>query len=844
MKNIKRAILLFTFFAFICISLFASDGDWWEGKAMTAFRYSGLQNVKQKTVDALLSEYVGEKFSDSVFSEMTSLLYAQDWMSWFEAEAELNEGTEDLVIAFTIHENPYIESVSFSGNSKVRTRTLEEAQNLSQGSFFNSSQLNANAELVKNAYLSRGYLDAKVEVVFDEKEDENRVSISYNITEGKQYKVRNIFFEGISGVSSKELDKLMSQKKKSFFNSGNFQQSNVDSDKASIISYYATKGYPDARISETLIEPTGEESSDVVYLNITYKIEEGDLWTVGKIDFDGNEVFSDDEILAQITVKEGDVFNIQNIQKMIQNIGSLYYDRGYIRATVNPIEKRDNEKHVIGYDIAISEGTQSVVEEIIISGLTKTKSYVFEREVSMKVGDVFSRADYIKSQQNLLNTGLLKGVKAQLYPASTSDGVIVEYIVEEGNQMELQFGATFGGNTDGFPVSGFLQWADKNLAGTGRDLSISTTLSPTTQSLSLGISDDWVGDKRWSNGVSLSVERSARSNVLQQGQGSLSYDGRDTDKETYPLGYTNSLDWYNNKVYPGSEYLMDYDYWGISLGYNTGYSFVWNPGTLTVSSGLSFGLNHAVYDRGTPYEDLIQKYHERWQFSNKLSFGLTWDGRDLKQNTTKGYLLSMNYTYAGGFLFGLSNYNRIGFSAAGYHSLFSYKDEKEQTKALVLSATSNVSFMLPQYSNLGGYDNWGWYQPNKGATKYEMLYLDGMNIGRGFNVIYDQSFLWHNQVEVTFPLVYQVMALEAFVSATGFVQDLDELGSFNNIDLYLAGGVGIKMMIPGFPLGLYLVKNATIIDGDFEWYSGQGLFGSGRKGSGMSIVLAITSSLY
>ena len=87
--------------------------------------------------------------------------------------------------------------------------------------------------------------------MFDEKEDENRVSISYNITEGKQYKVRNIFFEGISGVSSKELDKLMSQKKKSFFNSGNFQQSNVDSDKASIISYYATKGYPDAKIDRT-----------------------------------------------------------------------------------------------------------------------------------------------------------------------------------------------------------------------------------------------------------------------------------------------------------------------------------------------------------------------------------------------------------------------------------------------------------------------------------------------------------------------------------------------------------------------------------------------------------------
>lgn len=846
MRNLKRLIILILL-VLASFSVFAAEGDWWDGKAMTAFRYTGLQNVKSKTIDSLLSDYVGQKFTDKTFSEITALLYSQDWMSWFSAEAVLAEGTEDLVIVFDIHENQYIESVSFSGNDKLRKRALEDSQNLSSGGFFTSNQLNSNALLVKDAYLAKGYVDATVNATYTENPDTNAVSITYEISEGKQYKVRETYFEGISGLSSKELEKLLTQKNKSFFNSGNFQQSNVDTDEQKIIAYYGTKGYPDAKISDVIVAPTGEETDDVIYLSITYKIEEGALWTIGDISFTGNTVFSTDDIESKVSIKSGDVYNAEDIAIMLDNVGSLYYDAGYIRAILNPIENRDSETNTISYDVSIMEGPQSVVEEIVISGLTKTKSYVFEREVAMKVGDIFSRADYIKSQQNLMNTGLIKTVKAQLYPSTrTENGVIVEYIVEEGNQMELQFGATFGGNVDGFPVSGFLQWSDKNLAGTGRDLAISTTLSPSTQSVSMSLSDDWVGDKRWSNGVSLSVERSVRENVLQQGRGSKPYDGRDTAKETYPLGYDNANSWYEQESYPDSAYLMDYDYWRISLGYNTGYSFVWNPGTLSVSGGISVGLNHAIYDSNnfTPYERLIQLYNERWQFSNKLSFALTWDGRDLKQNTTKGYILSMNYTYAGGFLFGLSNYNRIGLSAAGYHSLFSYTNDKNENKALVLSASSNVSFMLPQYSNLGGYDKFGWYPSYMGATKYEMLYIDGMNIGRGFNVVYDQSFLWHNQIELSFPIVYQVVAVEGFLSATGVVQDLESLNKFSNINWYFAGGLGIKMMIPGFPLGLYLVKNATVIDNHFAWDGGFLFSRKNHPESGLKLVLAITTSLY
>ena len=117
--------------------------------------------------------------------------------------------------------------------------------------------------------------------------------------------------------------------------------------------------------------------------------------------------------------------------------------------------------------------------------------------------------------------------------------------------------------------------------------------------------------------------------------------------------------------------------------------------------------------------------------------------------------------------------------------------------------------------------------------------MDGMNIGRGFDVIYNKSFMWHNQIDLTYPVVYQMLAVEAFASATGVTRTISDLSDFGNIDWYFAAGAGIKMQIPGFPLGLYLVENWTYKrNSGFQWVQ------SGIGNTGLKLVLAITTSYY
>ena len=72
MKNTARTVLLTILMLLLALSgaaAAASDGAWWDGMPMTAFRYEGLRNVGASTVDRLLSPYLGEPFSDATFSE-------------------------------------------------------------------------------------------------------------------------------------------------------------------------------------------------------------------------------------------------------------------------------------------------------------------------------------------------------------------------------------------------------------------------------------------------------------------------------------------------------------------------------------------------------------------------------------------------------------------------------------------------------------------------------------------------------------------------------------------------------------------------------------------------------
>lgn len=841
MKRIVSVCLVVLISVFM---VFATEQSWWYGKEIEGFSYTGLKNVKEAEINDALYKYRHATFTDEVFADIQDALYNVQGIDFFVADAQRNE-TDGLVLAFEFYELPMLSSISFEGNEKVKTSDLRGAlSTLAVGSFMDPSRksvFEAAKQEILDFYATKGFESVPVEYEIRENEEAGTFAVVFSLTEGLQTRIVSISFTGNEHVDSSILKKQVSSKVKSLFNNGFLDENKLKSDADAIALYYQTNGYIDVIVGSPVVEELDTSNEKFREVSVTFPIVEGSQWFYGGMEVNGNTIFSDEEIASVLSMQVGSVLNLQLVQNEYTAVADLYYNDGYISNGMDVSDERDDTNMTVKYFLTITEGPQAYIEDILISGLTKTKEYVMRRELSFNPGDVFSKAKLVTSAQNLYNTGLLSDLSYDLLYGKDQNNVIVDFKLEEGNQKDIQFGATFGGTVDGFPVSGFLTWSDRNLGGRGQQLDVSTTVSPDTQSLSFTFGDNWFMDKRWSNSVSLSFSHKKVEGELQRADSTVPYyDGRN-DGETYPKGYDSSASWINSsKSYPAAKDLMDYRLFTFSIGYSTGYTFIYDVGRLSFSGGLSVSLNKAVYDKDKydPFEKLIYKYGQAWQFSNKLTLSAQWDGRDYVTNTTKGYVLGASMTYAGGLLGGLSNYIKITGSAAGYLKLFSFQTKDEKTKNIMLCASTSANVMLPQLYNYEG--SFGFHDPKLGATKYEMLYIDGMTIGRGFSTITDQAFLWDNMLEVSYQLVDNVIQAEAFVSATGIKNNL---GKASNLNWYFAAGAGIKLKISGFPLGLYLVKNATLIDNTFAWQGGSYFHRNNAAGSGMSLVLAISTSL-
>ena len=849
----KRKLILALILTLAVLFAATAADAWYYNMEISEFSYSGLINIKESDVNDALYVYRYKPFTNELFAELQEKLYAIDGVDFFTADAEKTDAGE-LRIVFEFYEIPMISAINYEGNNAIKTRELREAvTTIAVGKFIDPSSkavFTSATDQIRAAYTAKGFLDVPIEYVIEEDSETSTYKVNFRISEGEQTRVIKFIFTGNEHFDAASLKKEVKSKVKSLFNNGYLDMDKLRTDAANIAAYYQKNGYIDVIVSDPIVEYVESPSTKYLAATVTFDIVEGQQWFYGGMEVTGNTIFSDDEIRSVQSMKVGSILNLETVQAEYTAIADLYYNDGYIANGMNITDLRDDTDMTVRFFLDITEGPQATIEEILISGLEKTKEYVMRRELAIKPGDIFSKAKLITSAQNLYNTGLLANLDYDLMYGQTENGVILEFLLEEGKTKDIQFGATFGGTLNQFPVSGFVQWTDRNFRGRAQQLGINLTLSPDTQSIDLSFGDNWFRDHRWSNSISFGFSHSAHSGELQLGTNApVYYNGRNGD-ETWPLGYSSPSQWIlSNNEYPSPRDLMKYDLLTFSVGYNTGYTFIYDVGRLSLFGGASVSLNKAFYDQKyIPFEKLIYQYGQKWQFSNKISFGIQWDGRDYVTNTTKGYLLSTSITYAGGILGGLSNYIKLNTSAAGYLKLFSVKIKEEGVKNIMLCVSTSASFMLDQFYN---YEHQGlrFWDPKLGATKYEMLYIDGMTIGRGFNMVIDQAFLWDNMIEISYPLVENILQAELFVSATGVNSELNQVKQ--GINWYFAAGGGIKLKIQGFPLGLYLVKNATYkfpyvasVEGErtFEWIGGSFFHGRSET-SGMSLVLAISTSL-
>jgi outer membrane protein insertion porin family len=205
-------------------------------------------------------------------------------------------------------------------------------------------------------------------------------------------------------------------------------------------------------------------------------------------------------------------------------VSSLYLDNGYLFFSVDPVEI-NVENDSIDFEMRIYEGKQATINNIIITGNTKTNEHVIRREIRTKPGELFSKSDIIRTVRELAQLGHFDPEKIEPVPIpNPADGTVdIEYkLVERANdQLEISggWGAGMLVGTIGLRFSNF---SARNVfsprawrpvpSGDGQTLSLrAQSNGKYYQSYNMTFIEPWFGGKK-PNSLSLSFFHSKMDN--------------------------------------------------------------------------------------------------------------------------------------------------------------------------------------------------------------------------------------------------------------------------------------------------------------------------------------------
>ncbi|MCL2127871.1 MAG: outer membrane protein assembly factor BamA [Treponema sp.] len=831
-------------FALLCVTAsgFAQQREeWYQGKPIKDIIFTGLHNVKASELEGLMELYKGRPFDDSIFWEIQGKLYALEYFDLISPSAIPSDSfRNEVIIRFTVTERPTVSRISFVGNSGLRRNELLDLVAIKVNDVVNRAKLLVDEQAIINKYLEKGYPDVKVRAETQAASD-STILLTFHITEGEKISITELRFEGNSVFSARTLRGQLSLKAKTLINDGAFQEAKLLADRDAVTQYYHDRGYIDAAVIDVVREVERDAKGNNSLI-LTFKIYEGRIYTFGGVTFEGNLIFTTEQLSALVKFKPGETINARRIEADLQRVADLYFENGYIFNSIGRDENKDPVTGVVSYHIPIVERGRAHIENIMIKGNVKTKTEVILREIPLEPGDVFSKAKVMEAWRNLMNLQFFSMVAPETPPGSEDSLMDLVFVVEEQPTIDLQFGLTFSGSADPetFPISGLLKWNDRNFRGYGNQLGADLNASPDTASLALNYSQRWILGLPLSGGFDFTVQWSRR--LAAMNNSAPFFNGDET--YAYPDGFNSYSEYSSAGKLPPNEFLMDYRQWYLSLGFSTGYRWTTPLGNLSVGGGIRTGLVRNGYDDGIyrPFDPALREGNNRWTPKNSLWSSVSIDRRDLYYDPSSGIYVQERFGIYG--ILGnpeREHYLRNDAKAEFFVTVFNFPVTEKWNFKSVFALHTSVSLIFRQ----PGRDVGSLTPTVEEANK---LSVDGMFVGRGWSGEYRNKglALWDNWAELRFPIVQNLLAWDFFFDAAGvetvqgyyFGINNEGRGNFTMDNMRFSFGGGLRFTMPQFPFRFSLAKRFTVIDGIFQWEAGSIFKNSDRPKSGLDPVIS------
>ncbi len=411
------------------------------------------------------------------------------------------DDNNSITINFT--EKPFIVNIEMEGY-KTREEDLKElykTMKIKKGSMYTEKKILEAKAILLNELKKEGFINSVVEV------EENQVnpqsmSVKFVVNKGAEVVIKKVNYIGAKELGKEHFVENTANKEEDTISwwfghsDGVMQFSQLEYDNHRIKDTYLQNGFLDARVDSAFSKIDFNTNT----AEVDFAISEGPKYKVNNIlIYTDENIVPLDELIQGLREKKDKTFNIGLLRKDVEFIKTKIANKGYAFAEVNYDIRKNKENQTADVIFNVTPGEKVFINDVIISGNTRTLDRVIRRNVYLAPKDLFNLTDFEDSKSALNRTGFFQSVEVKQKRVTNN---LMDLVIEvsEAPTGNLVLGGGYG-NYEGWMINASVN--DKNIFGSGLDLGFSLDHSSKKDTAKISLNNPALNDGIYSGSFSI-----------------------------------------------------------------------------------------------------------------------------------------------------------------------------------------------------------------------------------------------------------------------------------------------------------------------------------------------------
>jgi len=134
-------------------------------------------------------------------------------------------------------------------------------------------------------------------------------------------------------------------------------------------------------------------------------------------------------------MRSGQPFRGSTLQRNVLALSDFYSDRGFAYVNVDPRTKMDSGRHLVSVNFLIKPGDEIRIDQITISGNTKTPERVIRAALRIHEHELYSARAFHESIARLIQLNLFSDTHITTEPSPKPDEINVRVTIVEKSKV-------------------------------------------------------------------------------------------------------------------------------------------------------------------------------------------------------------------------------------------------------------------------------------------------------------------------------------------------------------------------------------------------------------------------